>query len=305
MKKLQIDFRSIAQLAGLCLLIACCAGINSVLAQDTTASVPKKKLKPVKNTFEDMILIDNQTAMLPNKKRLGFILQHRFSPVKNGYKDFYGLFTGANMSFRFYYSPIKDLDLGIALNKENKQWEGNAKYALMKQSRKGGWPVSVSVYGNFAVDSRPKKDNFVADVDRISYFSQLMAARKVTEKLSVQASFCLSYFNNVEGYFNADGGISPKTKNEHYAIGFLGRYKISEVVGIIADYDQPLTQHPLNNPHPNLSLGFEFGTKGHSFQLFGTNYGSTLPQTNNVYNQNDFTNGEWLVGFNLTRRWHY
>ena len=73
---------------GLLLLIAMYTCINQVSAQDSTAAA-KPKLKPIKNTFDDIVLIDNQTAQLPLKHTFEFMLQHRFGPVVNGYKDFY------------------------------------------------------------------------------------------------------------------------------------------------------------------------------------------------------------------------
>jgi hypothetical protein len=74
---------------------------------------------------------------------------------------------------------------------------------------------------------------------------------------------------------------------------------------LIANYDQPLTQHPMNNPNPNLSLGLDFKTSGHEFQLFAGNYGFILPQNNNMYNQNDYTKGQFLIGFNISRLWNF
>ena len=307
MKRLKIIFPSIIKRAMLCLLLTGGIGINGLMAQDAAVPAADKAapLNPVKNTFEDIILIDNQTAQLPIKNTFEFMLQHRFGDVTNGYKDFYGLFAGANMAFKFFYCPVKDLNLGIALNEENMQWEGSAKYALMKQSETGGWPVSITYFGNVAIDSRPKEGNFVSDVDRYSYFNQFMVARKITEKFSAQAAVSISHYNNIPGYYNADSSISPTLKNEQVAMEFLGRYKISEIVAVIGDYDQPMTQNPMNNPHPSVSFGFEFSTKGHAFQIFATNYGSTLAKNNNFFNQNDTKKGEWLIGFNLTRKWHF
>ena len=304
MKKINEYYKSLMR--GACLFLLFLSCINAVMGQDSAATenVAKTKPKPVKNTFEDIMVIDNQTLQVPIKKTFEFMLGHRFGTVTNGYKDFYGLAAGANMAFRFYYTPINNLSLGIAFNLENLIWEGNVKYALMRQSEKGGWPVSITYYGNIAVDTREKQGNFISDADRVSYFNQLMVGRKITEELSLQVSGSLSYLNNVPGYVDAEGDVSPLMNNAQFSMEFLGRYKISEIFSVIAEYNQPLTQNLYDNPHPSLGLGVEISTKGHSFQLFGTNYGSTLPQYNNFFNQNDYTKGMWLVGFNLSRRWH-
>ncbi len=287
----------------------CCAlfaaGSQSY-AQDSTASdaaankpVPAER---VKNTFGGNLIIDNQTVMVPSKGTFEFAIQHRFGVINNGYSDFYGMFAPSNMRLGFSYTPINSLQLGIGLTKERMLVDGNVKYALIKQTTSISLPVSITYYGNMAVSTLPKKANFVKDVDRISYFHQLIIARKVTKNLSIQISPSLSYFNNVDGYRSSDGSIKPTMNNAHYAIAFMGRYKLTRDIGIIANYDQPLTQHPTNNPHPNISFGLEFETVGHSFQLFLGNYKGINPQTNNFFNQNDYKMSRYLIGFNITRR---
>jgi len=300
MENIKIKIHSILGLA-LIIFILSVISMNKLIAQETPAE-PVVKLKPVKNTFDGTYIIDNQTVNMPVKNTLEISLQHRFGTINNGYTDMYGLFAGANVRFGCYYVPIDNLQIGIGLTEEKMQWDGNIKYALIRQSVKGGWPISVSVYANMAVITTA--DQFVSNTDRISYFSQIMIARKITEDFSLQVSPSLTHYNNVEGYFNSEGGISPIMNNDHFAIACLGRYKITETFGVIANYDQPLTQHPSNNPRPNISFGLEFATSGHVFQIFAGNYTSILQQTNNMYNQNDFLASQYVLGFNLTRKFH-
>lgn len=268
-------------------------------AQDSTAVVP------VKNTFGGNLIIDNQTVMVPVVKTFEFSIQHRFGVINNGYSDFYGLFAPANIRLGFNYSVFNNFQLGFGITKERMQWDGNIKYAIIRQASSGFlFPVSITYYGDMSVSSLPKKDNFVSDVDRISYFHQLIIARKVTKAFSVQVSPSLSYFNNIEGYMSAEGTIKPKMNNAHYAIAFMGRYKLTDAFGIIANYDQPLTQHPTDNPHPNISMGIDIGTTSHTFQIFVGNYQRIIPQANNVFNQNDYTKSQYVIGFNITKRFY-
>jgi hypothetical protein len=259
----------------------------------------------VRNTFKSNLIIDNQTVMVPVKKTLEITIQHRFGIVNNGYSDFYGLFAPANIRLGANYTPIDKLQLGIGLTKERMLVDGNIKYALSRQAVSNGCPVSVTFYGDMAVSTLPKAGNFVTGADRISYFSQLIIARKVTNKLSLQVSPNVSYFNNVEGYKSSDGTIKPKMKNYHFAVGTSGCYMFTDGMGVIANYDQPLTQHPTNNPHPNISFGIQIVTITHTFQIFLGNYQSIVPQINNFYNQNDYTKGQFSIGFNITKRWNY
>ena len=179
----------------------------------------------------------------------------------------------------------------------------NAKYAIVKQTP-GKIPVSVTYFTNMVIDSR-NKINFRYGVDRLSFFHQLIIARKITDKFSAQVSPSLSWYNNIEGYVDSKGIIQPMMKNAHIAISVAGRYKVTDKLAITAGLDQPLTQHPTNNPHPNISFGIEITTSAHAFQVFAGNYYGIVPQSNNFFNQNDYTKGQFLIGFNITRLWNF
>lgn len=277
---------------------------TQVFAQDSLDAPVIKKVKPVKNTFESVWLIDNQTVMVPIKGTFEMDIQHRFGTVDDGRKNVWGLFAPSNIRIGLSYAPIENLFIGAGLTKERMQADFNAKYALLRQSADGKIPVSVSYFGNVVIDARDKS-NFRESVHRFSYFNQLIVARKITERFSAQVGPSFSWFNNVEAYVNSKGEIKNKMHNYHLAISVSGRFKITEKSSIIAGYDQPLTQHPTNNPRPNICFGFETTTSAHSFQVFAGNYYGIVPQSNNMYNQNNYRDGQFLVGFNITRLWNF
>ncbi len=170
---------------------------------------------------------------------------------------------------------------------------------------KGRYPVSVTYFGDVAYDSR-KKDNFVHFSDRLMFFNQLIIARKLTEKLSIQVAPSQTHVNVVDGYFYEPGKYRAVRNHDHIAIAFSGRYKLKEGMGVIANYDQPITKHRSGNPSPNISFGLELTTSAHAFQFFVGNYASITPQRNNYFNQNDPHNiSQYLIGFNITRLWNY
>jgi hypothetical protein len=277
---------------------------NLVFAQDSTAAAQPeiKVVRLAKRTFESVYLMDNQTVIVPKKGALEMAIQHRFGTVKNGVKDMFGLFAPSNIRLGVNYVPINKLNVGAGLTKERMQVDLNAKYAILLQTENNRIPVSVSFFGNMVIDAR-NKSNFRYYAHRFSYFSQLMVARKITEHFSAQVSSSFSWFNNIEGYVDSKGNIQKKMKNGHLAVSFLGRYKFSEKSAFVANYDQPLTQHPSNNPHPNISFGLESTTDSHAFQIFVGNYYGIVPQSNNMFNQNDYTKGQFVIGFNITRLW--
>ncbi len=306
MKKQNKKFFPILRITVVCLLLILFNTPCKLFAQDSLATEPVEKPQPRPVTiFDGQFIADNPTVAMSRKKVLMLTIQHRFGTVNNGRQDLYGIFGPANIRLGMNYTPINNLTIGVGVTKNFFLVDFNAKYAIVKQMDTGGWPVSITYFGNVVIDSRPKQGNFVNGGDRFSYFNQIMIARKVTEKISVQVSPSLSYFNNVAAYVDENGNIQPSMKNYDFAISFMGRYKLTERFHLIANYDQPLTQHPMNNPHPNICFGFETTTISHAFQVFVGNSNSIIPQYGNFYNQNDYTKGQFLIGFNITRRWNF
>ncbi len=298
---------------------------STVQAQDEkkakTEKPAKAKAKPLKNSFQSVWIIDNQTVMVPIKGTFELDIQHRFGTVQKGYEDFWGFFAPSNIRLGASYTPINKLNVGIGITKRNMLWDASAKYAIITQTPHK-WPVSVSYYANMAYDTRKDKDKsiFKYKSQRFSFFHQLIIARKITNKLTVQVAPSLSHQNSVNGYYTKNDSTGTATYKEmkfnHFAIAFSARYKITNVMSAMINYDQPLTKHASKNPNPNFSFGLEMNTSSHAFQIFLGNYYNLNPQQNNLYNTNapfgytDFNGtkvkgGEFVIGFNITRLWNY
>lgn len=299
---------------------------NGFAQNDSTSSAPEVeapvKQKPVKNTFHSVWIIDDQSVMVPIKGTFEADIQHRFGTVTNGVKDLYGIYASANMRIGFIYVPVNNLSLGFGAtrNSGNMLLDGSAKYAILKQT-KGKYPVSVTYYGNMAYATKPDPDHFLYtyQTERLTFFNEIIVARKVTEKFSVQAALSISHQNSVPGFYAQKDTVTYAYKEEKFDM-FTGsvcaRYKLTDVTAILVEYDQPLTRFPTNNPHPNLSFGFEFNTSGHTFQLFAGNYSLLNPQQNSLYNTNNpfgfkqtdgtkVKGGQFMIGFNITRLWNF
>ena len=299
---------------------------SAVFAQEDSLTVPKTaapaQQKPVKNTFGGVWIIDNQTVMVPVKGTFEMDIQHRFGVVTKGYEDFWGFFAPSNIRMGVSYAPISKLYVGIGITKQNMLWDASAKYSIVTQTG-GKYPVSVTYYGNMAYDTRKDADKslFKYQSQRMSFFNQIIIARKISDKLSVQIAPSVSHQNAVNGYFTKNDStgqnVFEEMKHNHFAVAFSGRYKLTNVTSLLINYDQPLTKHATNNPLPNLSFGVEFNTSSHSFQLFCGNYSSLSPQRNNLYNTNapfaytekttgeKMPGGQFVIGFNITRLWNY
>ena len=266
-------------------------------AKDTTV-VKKDKLE--RAAFESSYIIDNPTDVLLRKNALEVQFNHRMGIIES-WDDLGGIWGAANIRFAGAYGVHERVTLGFGTTKNRRYQDFSAKVAILRQTRSGKMPVNLTYYGNFVYDARKQTSTNNPPInyhqDRLSYFNQLILSRRFNSKLSLQFSPSISHYNTVfEGM-----------SNNMFAIAIGGRYKITPNTSILVDYSQPITQYSNSDyqPKPGMSLGFEFGTSGHAFQLFVTNYWGIVPQDNYMWNQNDFFAGDVLLGFNITRIYNF
>lgn len=278
-------------------------------------SETKKEVILEKNTFEDLTIINNVSIETLNKKGLSFSIQHRFGNVDQGFKkeqdfDLLGIFAPANVRLGLSFGITDRFTIGIGGTKNNYLYDFEWKYKIFRQAVSGGSPVSVTYYGNGAritkIDSRLKTSG-----NRFSYFHQLIVARKITKKLSLQIAASVSHFNLVDSVMKIDS-YSYHPIHDNYSYHIAGRYQFSPQSSIFLEYNAPLLKtikvfevKPGFGFGPDFGLGWEIATRGHSFQIFLCSAGSIIKQYNNVYNTNDFSKGEMMIGFNISRRWKF
>ena len=200
----------------------------------------------------------------------------------------------SNIRLGVAYGIHERVTIGFGTTKDNRYQDFNWKGAILRQTRSEKMPVSVSYYGNFTISALPK-ENFEHVESRWSFFNQLIVSRRFTPEFSASGTLSVSHYNVVENTM----------RNDMVAFSLGGRYKISPNTAIIVDYSQPLTEFIKDNPHPGISLGVEFGTSAHAFQLFVTNNHGIVPQDNYMFNTNNFFNGDILFGFNITRIYNF
>jgi len=284
------------------------AGTTMLMAQESAdeSTEIEDGLKPQRPAFESSWIIDNQTASMYSKGSFEFMIQHRFGTIDNGIKDLWGLYAPSNIRLGLSYTisdnfgigSIKGpLSVGIGTTKNDFIQDVNVKYGLFTQNRSGSMPVTITYFFDMAIETAKPTESLPNgnESDRLSYFHQILIARRFSPKISIQIAPSLTHYNTAPA----------NRENDHFAISLSGRYKFSPQSAILIGIDQPITKHTTGNPQPNLSFGIEVATSAHAFQIFMTNYSAIVPQKNNYYNQNDYQEGEFVIGFNITRLWNF
>ena len=265
----------------------------------------KKEDKPVLYPFESGLLIDEQTGQIPDARTFEVVIQHRFGTVKNGFSDLFGIYApGANIRLGFNYVPLKNLQVGYGLTKINMTSDFQAKWNIIQQTRSGRIPLTVTLFEDIGLDGRGKDDLGInySFINRLSYYTEVIIGRKFTNWLSLQLQGSFTHYNIVDENYD----------HERIGVGGSGRIKFSPQSSFIFQYNAPLNLSSMtkNTPEGNLSkanfgLGYEVSTYTHVFQIYFLNSTEILPQANYLYNLNDFTKGDFLIGFTITRLWSF
>ena len=287
-------------------------------AQDVTteATGAKEKDYPVSATFESGYLIDAQTVVIPDKKTLEMVMQHKFGTIENGHSNLWGIYGSANIRIGLNYVPCKNVQIGAGITKRYMTTDANLKWTVLQQTRKNSMPVSVMLYGNVGIDGRAVsafESGIVREAysgptfhyrfnDRLSYFSQLVVARKFNDWLSLQAGVSFTHYNAVGVLYDHD----------KVGVHASGRIKVSPQGSIIFNYDNPLKIKDIseqrewtNHPKPSVAFGYEVSTGTHAFQVFMASTSSLLPQDNIMWNQNEMDKTGFAIGFVITRLWGF
>jgi hypothetical protein len=225
-----------------------------------------------------------------SKGTIEMIMNHRFGLV-TGTNDMIGIWAPADIRIALNYSITDRITVGFGTTKDNRLQDFSLKGALLRQTVDGKMPVSVTYYGNMAISALPK-ENFYHTSDRWSFFNQLIIAKRISKALSFQLAPSYSHYNVID---------APMS-NDLFAVEFGGRVKVTSDMCILLDVNQPITSQEIA-PKSGFSTGVEFSTVGHTFQIFISNYRGIVNQQSNMFNQNDFFEGDFAIGFNISRTW--
>jgi len=207
----------------------------------------------------------------------------------------------AHTYLSFDYSPLKWLNVGVAMAGSSK-YEGWAKFKILRQQTGAkNIPVSVAWYSMFNVNTAEDPDNEFTG-NKFAFMNQLLISRKVTDKLSLQLSPTWIHFNVVPYGIN--------NSNEVFSMGIEGKYKVKDKMNVTLEYSRQLNMYQnlisksgtIVNYHPDLlALGIEMNTGGHLFQFYvgSTTDASAIDQLSR--NNSSIKDGNIAIGFTINR----
>jgi hypothetical protein len=249
-----------------------------------------------------------QTTEIVSPGALQFMISHHFSNIwnkgagKQNIAQLFGLNSGvAHTYLSFDYSPIKWMNLGIAAAGGSK-YEGWAKFKLLRQQTGDkNIPVSVAFYSMANVNTAEDPESDFTG-NRFAFVNQLLIARKMSDKLSLELMPTWVHFNLVPYGIN--------NSNEVFSLGLGGKYKVKSNLNLTFEYSRQLNMFEnlitkngaILNYNPDLlSVGIEMNTGGHQFQFYigSTTDASNLDQL--TRNNSSIKDGNFAFGFTINR----
>jgi hypothetical protein len=245
-------------------------------------------------TFKTTRIINMHSVENAAAGVMDFRISHRFGFINTGAYDLFGL-DQALMRIGLEYGVTSRLMVGFGRSNVNKAYDSFLKYKILRQgSGKRNIPVSVSYFASAVCNTvkwaDPNRDNYFSS--RMQYTHQLLIARKFNNDLSLQLTPTLVHKNLVP---------MLQDKNDILAMGFGGRYKLTQRFSVNGEYIYVLPNQITSTFYNSLSLGVDIETGGHVFQLHLTNSTSMLEPGFITESVGQWKKGGIHFGFNVSR----
>ena len=272
---------------------------------DLLAMLEKEAAKEKVNTqatFKGTRLINGQTVETIAKKHLNFWISHRFGALNSGFIDnFLGL-DEARIRLGLEYALTDQWLLGAGRSTIEKTYDVYTKYKVLRQSNK--MPITLTAYGSLSTNTMPSgytlpSGNIMRyenNLQRQSFTGQVLIARKMNEKVSLQLMPTIVHNNKSE---------SPDIGNDLMSMGFGGRFKITNRLSISTEYYKNLGQSISNPYQDSFSMGFDIETGGHVFQLHISNSRGMIEKHFIGQTLGKWSNGDIFYGFNIARTFSF
>ena len=268
---------------------------TSLFAQDVT------------ETFNSTRIVNCHSTESLGLSQWEYRIEHRFGDFAGaggGAQTAFGFDQAADIRFAFENGINERWMVGFARNKGiNNPYrsllEGFSKFQLARQNKERKMPISASLnlegyYTYMEKSTDPESVSFFPrDIHRFSFASQLIVARKMSDRLSL--ALIPSYIHR--------NYVANNDVNGLFSIGGAMNMKLTKSMGVVLEYFYNL--EPGGGLRPNainsLGIGYEFITNGHNFTINLTNARGFGAVQYIALNQSDWLQGQFRLGFSIAR----
>jgi hypothetical protein len=260
-------------------------------AQTSRSSWKKNETLP---KLDLQLFHSNQAVNLPTAETLQkgdweFEISHRFfPPVTSGPRSFWGLDGPVNMRIGLGFAPTNRLVITLARSNVNDNIDMRVKHKTV-QIRNRRFPLLIGWQAgtgwNTQVAGRKNRDpkNF-------QYYGQLIFNTLLLNKklgLGVVPTYVYNSY------------IFCPNNQYSYTLGSYAQFYAGPFFSVLAEWNP--TYSGFRNKYNVFSFGIELETGGHFFKIILTNSHLLNPSQFNSGADLRATDGDWRIGFNITR----
>jgi hypothetical protein len=242
--------------------------------------------------FRSSQSINLPTAETLEKNNLEFEISHRFIPyIKSGVKNFWGFDGPVNMRIALSYAPTDKTV--ITLGRSN--LDDNVDFWIKQnlwQINNNFLPTVIGARIGAAWNSQPSfpiPNRSNGNAKNFQYYGQLIFNSMFEKRLAI--GIVPSYLYN--------SYIFTNEKQYSFTLGTYMAFYATDLLGFLFEWNPTVTGFRMRtNP---VAFGFELNTGGHFFKIIITNSEVLNPSQYLAGSRDSFNNGEWHIGFNITR----
>ncbi len=266
-------------------------GVLDVLEKERS----KENSEYVMSTFKATRISIGHSVETRKKGALEISFMSRYWDIP---QDQSNSFIADKMSARFGidYALTDKFTFGIGTGAPSGIFDAFFKYRLLQQRIDGsGSPFALTLMQGATYRSRQyfgieKRDDFL---NKTAFTTQLLIARKLNRNFSLQVS---------PSYIHRSSSSDPVDDANHFAVGFGGRYKVSNHVSVVSEYYYLANELESINTFGAFSLGANWEVSKLMLQFKMTNNpyfteDSMITQTRRNFN---FRDGNFFFGFHAT-----
>ena len=272
-------------------MAVCLFGLSAYSQDDLLSELDSTQVTDTHATaaFKGLQIVTLQTTKMPAAKEVYFVVSHRFGTVKDGISEFFGL-DKATTKIGGVYGVTDWLSVSASRHTLLKVYEVGVKYRLARQS--ADFPVDIVGYNTLDINTFLDKDDYpkLEFGDRLSYITQFLVSRKVSEKLSLEV---------IPSYIHKNLYNPALENDDQFSLAAGGRMKLTKRLSVNVEYGYNFDKPSFyTNP---LSVGLDIETGGHVFQLLFTN-SQAMTEAGYLTNAaGDWGKSDFFFGFNLYR----
>lgn len=257
-------------------------------------SLSAQETKWAYQTFRDTRVINGHSVETGTPGEMKLIISHRFGNVSSGPYEMFGL-DNSTIRYGLDFAVKNGVDIGIGRSSYQKTVDMYYKKKLFYQKEGAeNFPFTIVYLTTMSINgqkwSNPDIENYFSS--RLTYTHQLLIGRKFNHRFSLQFMPTFLHRNLVNRSFE---------KNDLFGMGIAGRYQWTKVTAVQFEYVYIPESRLDDGTYTSLSIGFEFQTKNHVFQV---NFSNSMGMVEPIYlaqTRGQWTNAQVGLGFNLTR----